>query len=481
MLADILALLPELLLALGAVCLFGLRSHLIAQDLDTRVTWLSALALTGLGLWVLVNGQVNGQGARPLIDGLLVDDALSRMSQGFVLLAAGVALGLGAEGGPRSLTRDPLALALFLLATLGLLVSCGAENLLSLFFGLQLFVLSTCGLIAQRETSGKAVAAGLRTALAAFVGTALLVFGVALAAAATGATGYADLAARVTDPPGALVSAGLALLIAGLAFILAVAPFHLWLPPAVEATPWPVVALMLGAAPLALLCALARLVFVAFGDIAALWQPVLAAFGLVSVLAGTLAAWVTERLSHLLAAFATIGAGFGLMALSAATLAGGTALLAFMGLQGAALLGLVAFISRLEKEGRAVDLLRDLNGYAATQMSRAFAVLLILLSAAAMPPLAGFVVRLNILQAMHDSGLIWQSMVGVAAMIGAGFAFLRPARRLYLSAETGDAETRAARFPDIVLGGAAAVAVLGLFSLGGLEAAVETAAARLAR
>ncbi|MEM6578281.1 MAG: proton-conducting transporter membrane subunit, partial [Pseudomonadota bacterium] len=269
--------------------------------------------------------------------------------------------------------------------------------------------------------------------------------------------------------------------IAGLAFSLALAPFHLWFPPALEATPWPVVALMAGVAPLALLSASARLVFVAFGDLNDMWQPVLAALGLFSVAVGAIAGLATERVSHLFAAFATIGAGFGVMALSAGNVAGVAAMLAFMALQGAAMLGLIAFAALVEKDGRAVENLRDLNGYAATQMSRAFAVLVILLSAAAIPPLAGFVVRLSILQAMHDSGMIWQSLAGVGAMVLAGFAFLRPAWRLYVTTEPAEVETRPARLRDAIVTGSAAVAVLGLLSLGGMEAVIEAAAARLER
>lgn len=477
MLAETVALVPDVAVVLAIVVILCLRSYLIERTLEVRLLGATILGLVALALWIVFYGE----GARILAGGVLIEDSLSRMTQCVVLLASAAALAIGIEGGQRATARDPYVAALVLLAVLGLLIVSSAGDLLVLFLGLQLYALPVYALIAHRENSSKAIAAGLRAALVGTVGSALVLFGIALVIASAGTTLYTELAPLLTDSPGLLLSAGLALLIAGLAFYLALAPFHLWLQPALEAAPWPVVALMVGAAPLALFTALARLVFVAFGDVAALWQPVLAAMGLLSVLAGAIAGFATDRLSHLLAAFATLGAGFGLMALSAGSADGVSAMIAQVALHATALLGFIAFLSLLEKDGGAVERLRDLNGYSEAQMFRAFAALLILFSAAAMPPLAGFLVRFNVVQAMYDSGLIWQSLAGAGAMIVAGATFLRPAWRLYLAADVSDTETRTARLSDLVLVISALVALLSLLSLGGLEAAFEAAGARLER
>lgn len=477
MLAETVALVPEAFLALGAIAVLCARSYLIDHDIEVRAFWISALGLLGLAIWIIAYGE----GTRDLAGGVLVEDVLSRLSQSLVLVAAAATLAIGIEGGQRATTQDPSVVILVLLAVLGLVLASAAGDLLVLFLGLQLYLVSTCALIAQRENSGRAVAAALRAALSGGVGSALVLFGIALVIAASGATGYTDIADNLTEPPGLYFSVGLALLIAGMAFMLALAPFHLWLPPATEAAPWPVVGLMVGVAPLALLTALARLVFVAFEDFSALWQPVFAGLGLLSVFAGAFAAFAAERLSHLMSAFATLGAGFGLLALSAGSAAGVSAMLVQMTLQAGALLGLIAFASLLEKDGRAVESLRDLSGYSSVQMPRAFAALVILLSAAAVPPLAGFVVRLNILQALYENGAVWQSIAGVGAMVLAAVAVLRPVWRLYLSDTLGDIDTRTARLPDLVLALSALVSVLSLLSFGGMEAVFEAAGARLER
>ncbi|MEM6480691.1 MAG: proton-conducting transporter membrane subunit [Pseudomonadota bacterium] len=477
MLAETLALLPELILASAAVAIVVFRTFIMDRALEFRTFGMTALALAGLAFWIILYGE----GARFLSGDLLIEDAFSRVSQVFVLLASAAALAIGMEGGQRATARDPYVLALFLMSVLGLLLVSAAADLLALFLGFQLYSVSLYVLIALRENSGRAVAAGLRTALSGFFCFALVLFGIVLVIWATGATSYEDLADLLTEAPSPLFSMGLAILLAGLAFALALAPFHLWLQLALEATPWPIVALVVGAAPLALLSGFARLVSTAFGEVTALWQPVLAGFGLLSVVAGFVASFAALRLSHLCAAFATMGAGFGVMALSADSVAGTTSMLASMMLQGAALVGMIAFVARLEKNGQAVDTLRDLSGLSSSQMPQAFAVLLLLLSAAAVPPLAGFVVRLHMLQAMYESGLIWQSVAGVCAMAAASFAFLRPAWQLYMAPMVSDVDIRSARLPDLILAGSAGLTVLALISLGGLEAVLETAASRLER
>lgn len=477
MLAETMALLPELFLALAAAALVIFRALILDRDFLTRAFGISALYLLGVAAWIVLYGD----GARLLASDLLIEDPLSRISQIFVLLAAAAALALGVEQGQRAITRDPYVPALFLLAVLGLLVVSAAADLLALFLGLQLYWLALHVLIAMRENSGRAVAAGLRMALTGFFCFALVLFGIVLVFTATGATSYQDLADVLTDVPTPLFSVGLAILIAGLAFSMALAPFHLWLQPALEATPWPVVALMVGAAPLALLSGIARLFFDAFGDIAAVWQTVSTGIGLLSVMAGVVAAFAASRLSHLCAGFATIGAGFGIMALSAASVSGTTSMLALMMLQGMALIGMIAFVARLEKDGGSVDALRDLDGLSVSQMPQAFAVLVLLLTAAAVPPLAGFVVRLQTLQAMFESGLIWQSVAGVVTMVVASFAYLRPAWQLYMAPMVSDIGLRSARLPDLILATSALLSVLALVWMGGLEAVLEAAVMRLER
>ena len=103
----------------------------------------------------------------------------------------------------------------------------GAENLMTLFLGLEWFSLCLYVLVAidsERETS---LEAGLGTIVGGF-GSAVLLFGSALVYGATSELSFPAIAA---DPSSdSFLFAGLAMILAGLAFKVSAAPFHMWTP-----------------------------------------------------------------------------------------------------------------------------------------------------------------------------------------------------------------------------------------------------------
>ena len=81
---------------------------------------------------------------------------------------------------------------------------------------------------------------GLKYLIIGSVGSATLLYGLALIYGATGSTDFAGVAAAVgelRDDP--LLLAGIALVVAGLAFKASVAPFHQWTPDVYEGAPTP--------------------------------------------------------------------------------------------------------------------------------------------------------------------------------------------------------------------------------------------------
>ena len=112
----------------------------------------------------------------------------------------------------------------------------GAENLMTLFLGLEWFSLCLYILVAfdsERETS---LEAGLKYLIVGGFGSAVLLFGSALVYGATDELGFAAIAAA--DPASdAFLFAGLAMILAGLAFKVSAAPFHMWTPDVYQGSP----------------------------------------------------------------------------------------------------------------------------------------------------------------------------------------------------------------------------------------------------
>ena len=112
---------------------------------------------------------------------------------------------------------------------------------------------------------------GLKYLIIGSVGSATLLYGLALIYGATGATDFSAIAAALssgslaTDP---LTLTGIALCVAGLCFKASVAPFHQWTPDVYEGAPTPVTAFMAVATKVAALG-----VFLRFFDVALIERP----------------------------------------------------------------------------------------------------------------------------------------------------------------------------------------------------------------
>ena len=155
--------------------------------------------------------------------------------------------------------------ALLTVAGAGMLFFVGAENLMTLFLGLEWFSLSLyilCALDTERETS---LEAGLKYVIVGGFGSAVLLFGSALVYGATGALGFSEIAAAEAGDDVFLV-AGLAMIVAGLAFKVSAAPFHMWTPDVYQGAPTSITAFMSAATKTAALVVTLRVLVTAFPD-----------------------------------------------------------------------------------------------------------------------------------------------------------------------------------------------------------------------
>ena len=144
--------------------------------------------------------------------------------------------------------------ALLTAAAAGMVFFVSAENLMTLFLGLEWFSLCLYVLVAidtDRETS---LEAGLKYVIVGSFGSAILLFGSAFVYGATGELGFAQIADAAAGDEAFLV-AGLAMILAGLAFKVSAAPFHMWTPDVYQGAPSSVTAFMSAATKAAALVA----------------------------------------------------------------------------------------------------------------------------------------------------------------------------------------------------------------------------------
>ena len=159
--------------------------------------------------------------------------------------------------------------ALMLTSAAGMFVLVAAQNLVTLFLGLELLSIPLYVLCATEMRRERSLESGLKYLIIGSVGSATLLYGLAFLYGATGQTDFAGdrapaiPATLVNDP---LLLTGIALTLVGLGFKASVAPFHQWTPDVYEGAPTPVTAFMAVATKAAALGVMLRFFDVALID-----------------------------------------------------------------------------------------------------------------------------------------------------------------------------------------------------------------------
>jgi len=200
---------------------------------------------------------------------------------------------------------------LLLTSVLGMVLLVAAENFVALFIGFELLSIPLYVLCATHMRREQSLESGLKYLIIGSVGSATLLYGLALLYGATGSTdltGVAEMAGEVRSDT--LFVAGLALVVAGLAFKASVAPFHQWTPDVYEGAPTPVTAFMAVATKAAAFGVLLRLFDVALISASDTWAPALAALAAITILVGNVGAIGQSSLKRMLAYSSVAQAGY---------------------------------------------------------------------------------------------------------------------------------------------------------------------------
>ena len=133
-----------------------------------------------------------------------------------------------------------------LLATVGMLLMLSANDLISLYLGLELQSLALYVVAAFRRDDLRSTEAGMKYFVLGALSSGMLLYGASMVYGFTGTTAFVDIAAVLTQPasgvPPVGVIVGIVLVIAGLAFKVSAVPFHMWTPDVYEGAPTPVTA-----------------------------------------------------------------------------------------------------------------------------------------------------------------------------------------------------------------------------------------------
>src|SRR5438093_6120130 len=318
-------------------------------------------------------------------------------------------------------------LALVLLATIGLMLLVGSEELLMIFIGLELTGLSLYLMTAFDKTDIRSAEAGLKYFLFGSTASAFTLFGLSLIYGMAGTTGLAaiaeGLAAQSLLP---LLFAAIVMTLVGFAFKIAAAPFHLWAPDAYQGAPVSSAAFIASGSKVASFVVLGKIVLVGFAPMhgsadwhamTAGWSPVLAALAALSIVIGNLVALAQSNVRRLLAYSAVAHGGYTLIGLVAGGRVGFSAALFYTTIYAFTLVGAFGVVSLVRRETGGDDY-SNFYGLVSRSPLLAACMAIFMLSLAGIPPLAGFFGKFYLfsvaLRAGANHGLLW--LVAVALL-----------------------------------------------------------------
>ncbi len=389
-----------------------------------RAQLVPALALVALGAALgLTIWQWNAE--KSIVAGALRIDDLS-LALNLILITGGACTVLLAW---RSLAARESAHgefhALLLTSVSGMTLLASAQNTVALFIGLELLSIPLYVLCATELKREQSLEAGLKYLIIGSVGSATLLYGLALIYGATGSTDFSAIASALSE--GSLASdpltlTGITLCVVGLSFKASVAPFHQWTPDVYEGAPTPVTAFMAVTTKVAALGVFLRLFDVALISAQPSWAPAVAALATITIIVGNVGALGQSSLKRMLAYSSVAQAGYMLAGVVVATKLGAQATVFYLAVYLFMNMAAFAVIVARERETGLGDSIAGLAGLGRERPLLAVPMTVSMLALAGIPATAGFIGKFYLIDAAVSGGYAWLGVViVVGSMISLGY------------------------------------------------------------
>ncbi|MBO6503704.1 MAG: NADH-quinone oxidoreductase subunit NuoN [Kordiimonadaceae bacterium] len=452
---NLLPALPELILAIGGMALLMLG--VFQGDKSYRQIANLSILLLLVCMVVMIN-QVGGD-RDVTFNGMFVTDAFAVFAKTLVYLGSAVAILIAGK----FLSEHGIAKfeypVLIVFATLGMLIMVSANNLMSLYVGLELQSLSLYVLAAMNRDRLRSTEAGLKYFVLGALSSGMLLYGISLIYGFSGTTDFDVLATSIKGAESMSIGIviGMVFLLAGLAFKVSAVPFHMWTPDVYEGSPTPVTAFFAAAPKVAAMALLVRVLINGFPGMVAEWQQIIVFISIASMLVGSFVALVQTNIKRLMA-YSSIGhIGYALVGVAAGTQDGIEAVLVYLAIYLTMTLGAFAAILTMRKNDGMVENIEDLAGLSTTNLPMAVAISIFMFSLAGIPLLAGFFGKWFIFLAAVEAGMIPLAIIGFLASVVACYYYLRVVKVMFFDESAGAFEGGQGQAVSAVVGVSALV------------------------
>jgi NADH-quinone oxidoreductase subunit N len=427
-LPDISPALPEIVLAVAAMALLILGVW--RGEGSTRlISWLAI----GVLILVFLIADLGGADRRVGFYGMFVTDAFALFAKALVLIGSAVTILMSMRyNEEHGIARFEFPV-LVLLATTGMMVMISANDLITLYVGLELQNLALYVVASFNRDSVRSSEAGLKYFVLGALSSGMLLYGASLVYGFAGTTAFDDLTKLLTGgaPVETGILIGLVFVMVGLAFKVSAVPFHMWTPDVYEGAPTPVSAFFAVAPKLAALALFIRFMIEPFGALIGEWRQVIIFLSIASMVLGAIAAIAQENIKRLMA-YSSIGhVGYALIGLAAGTADGIRGVLVYLAIYLFMTVGSWAVILCMRRDGRMLEGISDLSGLSQSQPGLALALAIFMFALSGVPPTAGFFAKLYVFLAAINAQLAGLAVIGVVTSVVSAFYYLRVVKVMY--------------------------------------------------
>ncbi|MDB5646059.1 NADH-quinone oxidoreductase subunit NuoN [Methylobacterium sp.] len=418
--------LPELILSLGVLVLIlygAFRGERSAEGVNV-----GALILLVVALFAVMSQP----GTKvTTLNGSFIVDNFSKVMKALILIGSAATILLSRDYFQRARIDRFEFPILLVLCTIGMLVMASANDLISLYLGLELQSLAAYVIAAFHRDNLKSTEAGLKYFVLGALSSGMLLYGASLVYGFTGTVSFPGIVAALDGTAGFGIVLGIVFVAAGVAFKMSAVPFHMWTPDVYEGSPTPVTAFFASAPKMAAVAMTVRLFIGAFPDVTAVWQQIIVFVSIASMALGSFAA-IGQRSLKRLMAYSSIGnIGYALVGLAAGSQEGVRGVVIYMIIYLAMTLGAFAVLLSLRRGGEMFETVDDLSGLSRTHPVLAFCLAAMMFSLAGIPPLAGFFAKFYVFAAAIKADLVALAVIGVVTSVVGAFYYLRLVKVMY--------------------------------------------------
>ena len=449
-----------------------------AQEVKTS-RLVSRLGMVTLVLAMMLVAAVAG-GTMITFSGMFVSDPFAVFFKVLILMASALTLVISQDYMEKQGIARFEYVILIIFATLGMMLMVSANNLLSLYLGLEMQSLSLYVIASFNRDDERSTEAGLKYFVLGAVASGMLLYGSSLIYGFAGTTDFKVLGALFADGQGPHASigviVGIVFILAGLSFKVSAVPFHMWTPDVYEGAPTPVTAFFSVGPKIAAIALFSRVMVGPFGDLVQHWQQIIILISVASMLLGAFAAISQTNIKRMMA-YSSIGhVGYALIGLVVANEAGMRGIMIYMAIYLFMNIGAFACILTMRRGDRMVENISDLAGMSKTHPGVAAALAVFMFSMAGIPPLAGFFSKLYIFLAAIEAEFYGLAVIAVLSSVVGAFYYLRIIKVVYFDEPADPLDKPISQSLGFVIAGCALIIIL-FFAFPGVVVDSASAAA----